>query len=293
MKRNTKIILGLGVASLVIVALSLTAFSQKPPKLTTVWGAQIPDYVRFGGEAPNIVGMNGGEYIYNPSTDANVRATVYEGSAREPLTGLRFFIYENALSIEGEPGQTSAMFRNVAMPPVLTWAEDPGPLGYCGFPASEDNAPDCLFHFLNSSHPKQGYEYLVFGLQVGENLEAFPIGQEILFTGDLGVWIDIWNWTHCGNLRPIPALNYPTVLMNMARRDFDGGRGFFVTRTSANTWEFRVEEQPFGFRTAYCFDEIETIAKGKKTYDTSVRHNYEPLTGEIRLSYKIVLIKNP
>jgi hypothetical protein len=259
------------------------AAAGKKPAPEPVWAAQIPDYGNLSGMKTG----TGEDYLYK-SSDPYVRVTVQKSSAGGIVTRttVHFYIYPSA----PDP-LVWARFTGVypALSPGI-----PGPAGACGFPYPYNGfpSPDCFLNFVNSNHPKPGYDHLLFNFWVDadiDDLSRFPlIGEEIQWTGSGAFTINIWN-----SFEPISSQDpepYHTVVARLNGGDNDPPRGFFIRRISDNTWEFRIEQKSFAFSQVYSWAETVVGRNGKPS---TIVTQYQPLTGEGDLSLKLRLIKNP
>lgn len=270
-------------ATLSIIAVVVGPTSQaapgKRPAPEPVWAMQIPDSL-------NLVGMPNG-YLYK-NGDPYVRVTVQKATTGSVVTRttFHFFIYPSTT-----PPQVWAKFQGIY--PSVTLAADPGPGGYCGFPAAvpQDGSPACFTAFINSEHPKPGYEHLLFYFWIEGDIEdpaRYPLGSEVQLTGNGAFTINIWN--DFDPIFPDDPEPYQTVVARLVGGDNEPPRGFFVTRSSSNSWEFRVEQKMFDFSQAYHWAETVIGRNGKPT---TVVTGYKPLTGQGELSFALRLFKNP
>ena len=289
MKKNGKVILGFATGLVIIIALAAVAFSQKPgkkpPKETTVWGAQILPYM-------NLSGMDGGNYVYKSGVNPNVRITVSKNTTGSTVnyTEIHFFIYANANNDDfGDPRDTYMTFLGAQISD-LTEADETGPLGTDGFPLLYSNN---LSGFLNSNHPKKGYDHIFFRFVIAGDLEneaIFPIGgAPQKYTGAGSLTIFIWNSFDC--LIPGEEFPYHSVKLHLASLCNEEPRGYYITRTAEDKWEFWLKNEILEIIQSYCYSEVTGYAKNKRPIVTT--KSYEPQSGLVNLSYKIVLIKNP
>jgi hypothetical protein len=266
-------------ATLILIALisgpSGQAAPGKKPTPEPVWAATIPAY-------GNLVGMDEGRYLYK-SGDPYVRVTVQKATTGGIVTRttVHFYIYPSM----PEPG-VWARFQGVDFQPVLG---DPGPLGalgICGFPPGYCN----FFGFVNSEHPKPGYEHLLFNFWFDGDIEdpARPLGVPIQYLGSGAFNIFIWN-----NFSPLSTEDpepYETVSASLVGGDNTSPHGLFIEKISDSIWEFTLEQKLFKFSQNYGWTEPGVGRNGKPT---TVYSSWEPLSGEQALSFKIRLIKNP
>jgi hypothetical protein len=274
--------------SILIAALVILAFASGPPGQAApgkkpgpepVWAMQVP-------ESLNLVGMPEG-FIYK-SGDPYVRVTVQKSTSGSVVTRttVHFYIYPSS-----NPPQVWASFRGVY--PVVMLAEDPGPGGTCGFPYpfNQEVSPGCFLDFVNSPQPLPGYEHLLLNFWIDadiEDLNRFPIGQEVQWLTGGAFTINFWN-----SFDPISATDpepFQTVVARLQGSDNVYPQGFFITRTGPNTWDFRLEQKMFTFSQAYSWAESVIGRNGKPTIKIT---SWEPLEGEGPLSFVLRLIKNP
>jgi hypothetical protein len=137
----------------------------------------------------------------------------------------------------------------------------------------------------------------MFSFVVYDDLEdetVFPInGSQIdKYSGDGAITIYIWNSFE--PLTPEDLFRYHTVMLNLAHlcnTDPDNpDRGYHITRTDQDRWEFWLQDQILDVRQSYIWEEITGYQKNKRPIITTT--SYVPQTGLVNLSYKIVLIKN-
>lgn len=272
------------VTALIILAFALGPFGHaalgKKPAPEPVWAMQVPS------DSLNLSGMEDG-FLYkngNPYVRITVQKSTTGGTVTR--TTVHFYIYPST----PDP-QVWASLGGIF--PDIVLAEDPGPGGACGFPYpySQIGPPGCFLDFVNSAHPKPGYEHLLFNFWVGadiEDLSRFPHGQEVQWTGSGAFTINIWN-----SFEPISLSDpepYHTVVASLAGGDNDYPQGFFITRTGTNTWEFRIEQKLFTLSQAYSWAETVIGRNGKPTTKIT---SWQPLRGEGPLSFKLRLVKNP
>jgi hypothetical protein len=285
MLKSGKLLFGavMALAAVAIVLLIGTpgqAAPGKKPVPEPVWGMQIP-------ESLNLAGMPG-DFVYK-SGNPCVRITVQKSTTGGIVTRttVHFYIYPSTT-----PPQVWAKFQNVNLE-TIDLAADPGPAGACGFPFpyNQGISPSCFFAFVNTMHPLPGYEHLLFYFWIDADIEdaiRFPLGEEVQwFTGG-AFTINIWN-----DFEPISQDDpepYQTIVARLAGGDNTCPQGFFITRTGANTWEFRIEQKMFAFSQSYHWAETGTGRNGKPT---TVVTGWRPLEGEGPLSLKLRLIKNP
>ena len=191
MKKNTKAFLGLVLGLVVIVGLTSVAFGQKggrkqPP---ATWGVRIPAY-------GNLSGMGGGTHLYT-NDDPNVNFSVTKEMTGQTVdyTSIRLFIFANAANDGcGNPLETYVSFFGVNFSELLE-SDEVGPGGVCGFPPCFNvGFPDCLPYFLNTDHPKQGYEHVLFGFRINADIDdetLFPMGQRVKYMGSGAITIYI------------------------------------------------------------------------------------------------------
>jgi hypothetical protein len=290
MKKNGKAILGFATGAIIIIALAAVAFSQKPgknppkpPADTTVWGAQIQPYM-------NMSGMDDGNFVYESGVNPNVRITVSKNTTGSTVnyTEIHFFIYANANNDEnGDPLDTYMTFQAAPIVGLTTGVAGPLPTG---FPTIYGNS---LGAFLNSNHPKQGYDHIFFRFVIADDLEneaIFPIGGDPQkYTGGRTLYIYLWNSFDCLiDGEPFP---YHSVMLHLADWCNEDTRGYYIMRKTENTWEFWLEGQILEVIQSYCYSAVTGEAKNKKPIVTTTY--WEPQSGLVNLSYKIDLIKNP
>jgi hypothetical protein len=254
----------------------------KKPVPEPIWAAQIPAY-------GNLMSMGEG-HLYK-SGDPYVRVTVQKATTGGAVTRttVHFFIYPSA-----NPPEVWARFTGIDFLPTLG---DPGPLaalGLCGFP------PDyCLgsqgadfLGFVNSEHPKPGYEHLLFNFWFDGDFEdavRYPAGLgPVQYLGSGTFNIFFWN-----NFDPLSAADpepYETVTARLVGGDNTEGRGLFIEKIGDNAWEFTIERKLFAFSQHYSWIEPGIGRNGKPA---TVHTSWEPLSGEQELSFKIRLVKNP
>ncbi len=291
MRKGAKTILGIALGLLVLISLATIAAGQKPgkkpPSEEVVWGVRIPAY-------GNLSGQDGGSHLYTDA-DSNVRVSIGESTTGTTVdyTSIRLFIFANASNdTNGDPLETFVSFYNVTFP-ELVQADDPGPTLYCGFPpAYNTGSPDCLRFFLNSNHPKRGYEHVLFSFRIDADLEdemLFPKGSRIKYTGPGAITIYIWNSFEALTVAdPYP---YHTVTLHLANLCSDGDKGYYITRINDSEWELNLEDQVLDIRQSYSWEEVTGIGKNKRPIIT--RTSYVPHEGLINLSYRFVIVKNP
>ena len=291
MKKNTKAQLGFALGFVVIITLVTIAFSKKPPTPEDVWGAQIPAWGNLSGmidEYPET-------HLYS-NADPNVRVSVIKSMTGTTVdfTSIKLSIYANATNdTKGDPLETYVSFSNAYFP-ELVQAADPGPLGWCGFPPYYNigGSQSCLLYFLNSNHPKEGYEHILFSFRIDADLEdetLFPKSQRVKYLGLGSITIYIWNSFEAITLYdPFP---YHTVTMNLAHMCNDGEQGYYITRLDDNKWELNLVGQTLEIRQNYQYEEVTGTDKRNRPIIT--RTAYVPQSGLVDLSYKFVIIKNP
>lgn len=273
-------------AAIVVLIWAANALGQKSlhaaakkPNPAPVWGAQIIDYGNLSGMGEN--------HVYD-SGDPNVRVTLQKSTTGGVVTQstVHFFIYGNT-----NPPATWAKFDGVNFFDYSSG--NSGPAGFCGFPTpyNQWDSPDCLLGFLNSDHPKKGYEHLLFYFVIGADLEdlaVFPMGERVPWTGSGAVTVSFWN-----AFDPLSASDpepYESVTASLKNLCSDSPKGYWITRIDDNHWEIQIEQQLFTFTQFYSWEETIIGRNGKPA---RVITNYQPLTGSGEMSYKIRLIKNP
>jgi hypothetical protein len=271
------------VGALAVLSVAFLGLASHPalggkPVPQPVWGVKIFDY-------GNLLGMGEGHLYKNG--DPSVRVTVQKSTAGGVVTQstIHFFIYAS------DPVQQWAQFQGLGLTEYALG--DPGPAGVCGFPDGfkAGGLPSCFENFFNSTHPKPGYEHLLFYLVFNadiENTNVFPIGDTVSWMGGGASTIYIWN--SFAPLSPSDPQPYESVTASLKNLCAEAPKGIWVTRPDANTWDINIEQQVYDFTQHYSWA---TTTTGKNGRTTTTVTSYQPLAGKGELSYKIRLIKNP
>jgi hypothetical protein len=253
--------------------------AQKPPQPVTVWGAMVPT---FG----NLSSINGSQYLYKDG-DPYIHILVRKGTQGKTVTSstLYFIIDANGGSDLGSYPNLGVQFAGVNFINIIN-NQDGIP---CGFPSPYNNfnPPYCLQEFINSIHPRTGYLHVEFFFSIGADLEdktIFPLNQEVQWTRGQIVYIFVWVPPLCVT----PQNPYHNLTLKMQDPPTNGG--IYFTRTNENTWLIRIDGCDFSAVEKYCED-ITVIGKNGRSTTTEVSHT--PLSGLAKLSYEIMLIKNP
>jgi len=183
-------------------------------------------------------------------------------------------------------------FSNVVFSELVE-ADVTGPGGVCGFPPFYNvGFPNCLPLFLNSDHPKQGYEHAMFRFRIDADLDdetLFPPGQRVKYMGSGAITIYLWN-----SFEPLTAddpFPYHTVTVHLAHMCTDGDKGYYITKLDDGTWELNLEGQTFDITQSYTWKEVTGIGKNKKPIISIT--SYAPQSGLADVACKFIIIKNP
>jgi hypothetical protein len=252
--------------------------AHRTPKDTTQWNARIP------AESINLKGMDGGDYIYEDSTNP-VTVSVNRSKRRGEIKYfIKFFIYLNDDSVW-------ARFQDIFFD---EWTET-GDGKVCGFPSPHNSlgAPLCVESFMQDQQPLPGYEHLLVGFDIYTDIEdeaLFPIGERISYMGPGDIRFYIWNSFECDNPDRMGEPWYHSVSGRVLALDCVPPAGFYITRKNENTWWIEVSQQDFRIPEFYCYEEWGE-PKGKKGKREYTRYNYTPFEGTANLSYILELIK--
>ena len=269
-----------GLLTIVVVVLAIVAVSllqagkPQPPQ----WDARIP------AESLNLVGKDGGEYIYYDSEDS-IRVIVTRSErGGEVKYFIKLFIYQN-------DGSIWAKFQDIFFD---EWNVS-GDGEVCGFPYPHNilPAPGCIKSLMEDLHPLPGYEHLMIMFDIYTDIEdesLFPQGIRTPYTGPGSIQFFIWNSFECDNPdRTEPW--YHTVSGRVLTLNCVEPAGFYITRVDENTLWIEVCQQEFRISESYCWEELgEPVGKSGK--HKIIHESYVPFEGLANLSYILELIKN-